>query len=478
VRLARSAALPVALALAVVAAKLPTLSTPLYWDEVGYAERGRWLAEGSLLWVLPGFRPAELFEGHPPGLQATLAILSLLFGWSIPLAHLVTLAFAVLAVTFLYLIGRHLYDAATGLLAALLLLLSPLFLAQAGFFLTDLPVMALGVASAYFALRRRFAAYAICAVYMLLIKETALAFMAALLAYLFVTDKRPLRDRLAATALYATPLLAIGLFLGFQKLVTGSFAWIIPDLPGRNTTLVDIRPTAVRSQARRVFDWIFVYQGRFVFSALVLVSLLTLRRWRAHPELLLYGLVLLASGGSFAVVTFLPRYVLPVFPFFYLASAWAVMRLVRARAWRLVAGGTAVAVSVAALVVEPFSENAEFNLRYLDVVATYREAAHAVVSDFPRATVLTTWPFTDVLTRPTLGYLPASVSRAQQVRVLGVDPTSAAPDAGQADLILVAVEPPGPGTEHLRDFARQERWRLVRRFERGEALSELYERPT
>ena len=51
-------------------------------------------------------------------------------------------------------------------------------------FLADIPVTALGVMSIYFALRKKYIPYLICAVFMVMIKETAMAIVFSLLVYM------------------------------------------------------------------------------------------------------------------------------------------------------------------------------------------------------------------------------------------------------------------------------------------------------
>src|ERR1051325_5050203 len=156
-------------------AKLSILNVPLYWDEMGWAHQAHWLSGVNLARALPGLRAADAFWGHPPALHLTLASLAKVFGYSIVLAHLIAICFAFIGVWFTFLLGRLLYDAKTGFFAALLLFLSPIYFAQSGMFLADMPVAALGVASVYFALRRKFWAYVVSATYMVFIKETSIA---------------------------------------------------------------------------------------------------------------------------------------------------------------------------------------------------------------------------------------------------------------------------------------------------------------
>src|SRR5438477_8140034 len=98
------------LVFAVVAAKLPVLHMPAYWDEMAWLSQAHKLAQGPLTAVWPGRYPPGAFFGHPAGLHLILASLSRVFGFSIGLAHVVALAFAAVAVCFTFLLGRRLFD--------------------------------------------------------------------------------------------------------------------------------------------------------------------------------------------------------------------------------------------------------------------------------------------------------------------------------------------------------------------------------
>lgn len=111
-------------------------------DEVAFLFQARTYAAGTLVApapALPEFfsipfvivRDGEWFGKYPPGYPLVLA-LGVLAGqpWLVnPIA-------AGLAVALVYRLGRRVYDAATGLLAALLLATSPFLLIQAGSFLS------------------------------------------------------------------------------------------------------------------------------------------------------------------------------------------------------------------------------------------------------------------------------------------------------------------------------------------------------
>ena len=153
----------VSLAVATILLKLPTLDTPAYWDEMGWLRQAYGLWEAGLRTAIPGLRPASAFWGHPPGLHLTLATLGKIFGVSVNTAHALTAVFAAVGVCGTFLLARFWYGARTAWLAALLLLLSPVYLAQSGLFLGDIPVTALGVLATYFVVTDRYVPYLACA---------------------------------------------------------------------------------------------------------------------------------------------------------------------------------------------------------------------------------------------------------------------------------------------------------------------------
>jgi len=456
------------LAAVVLVAKLPTVATPLYWDEMAWVSQSRWLAEHHLIQALPGWRPADLFWGHPPALHLTLAALAKVFGYSITLAHLIPIAFAVIGVWFAYLLGRMLYDTRTGIAAALLLLLSPIYFAQSGMFLSDAPVAALGLMSIYFALRRRFWPYLLTATYMALMKETSIALLAALLVYLVLESRPRTRAEWLSITRYAFPLAALGLFAAWQRLMTGHFFFIY-DPSHFDIALFQLTPEVVAAQLGDVTRMLFVEQGRWVLTAAIVINLVLHASARRRPELRLFALIVLFSGYSFAALFYLPRYLLPVLPYVYLLGAWSLMELVRPPAWRTPVLLLVVAFMVVSLATQPFTRNAEFNPRYLDVVRTHRAMTEHIAAEFPDARVLTAWPHTSQLIDPHLGYVTRGLRDVWSVRQRH--------PGDDADLILVSPTPSTEGMAELRAFVVSNGWRLVKRVENAPVVSELYARP-
>jgi hypothetical protein len=455
----------VAIIILVFACKASILDAPYYWDEAGWVGAARWLSEQSLLKALPGLRPAAAFWGHPPGLHVLLASLFKLFGDSPVVAHLLAVSFACLGVYFTYRLGSELYDRAAGACAALALFFSPVYFAQSGMFLADLPVAAVGVAAIHFALRKAYAAYLLSAIPLVLIKETGAAVVASLLLFLLVTNRRQPRQAIREVMRYGVPLAVIGGFVLWQKLVAGQFFFIY----GQPFQLIDMG-ARWWSKAWRIARFVFGEQLRFLLSLLILVAIGVATRWRRRPELLLFGTIFVAACAPFAFIYYLRRYLIPALPFFYILGMGALAALIRRPAARLAAAAALIALSLGSLSESPLRGNAEWNMAYLDVVRT-AQAMYAYVQErHPNARVLAVWPDSLNLQRPYIGYVkrPANVVRyteRTQLRDFDVLLLSAPSNSDQGFAAYAA--------RHVSSGALQ----LVKRVEKNGIISELYAKP-
>src|SRR5688500_15789215 len=463
-RLARTFASPsfgmVSLAVATILLKLPTLETPAYWDEMGWLRQAYWLSENNLLRAIPGLCAASAFWGHPPGLHLILATLGKVFGVSPTTAHALIAVLAALGVCATFLLARFWYGVRTALLAVLLLLLSPIYLSQSGMFLGDVPVAALGVLATYFLFKDRYVPYVACASCMVLLKETAIVLVVALLLYRFVVLYPIRQARLRDVARYSIPLAVIGAFILVQKATTGHFFFIYDF----DVELFQRTPALMRAQFRLITRAIFIDQYRFIFTALIVLSLLVNAKARRR-ELWLFAFVVALSGYSFSVLYYLPRYLLPVLPLFYILAAASLLDLARRPRLQLVAASAALGMMGWSLRAQHFTGNGEQHFRYLDIVAMHKAAIDRLARDHPGARVLTTWPHTGELTWPLFGYVHQPM-RTEHFRVES--------DLRAADIILVSQ--PSNGPEVLRELARRDAWRLILRQEKESAWIELYAR--
>ena len=436
---------------------------PYYWDEIQWAFGAYWLSEHNLVRAIPGLHPVRTFTFHPPALHIVLASLFKIFGESIWLAHVFIAFIGFLGVHFTYLLGKHLYGTTAGILAALFLFFTPMYFAQSVMFLGDLPVAAFGVIVIYFALTGRYLPYLITGSFFVLIKESALGVVVPLLCYLFITKWRKEDRKTAAVELirFSVPLAVIGLFFVAQKITTGYFSHLDADLTPKTMTW-----DVLFSEFKRITSWLFYYQFRILFVALILLNFLLFRKFLARKELLLFLLILICSGLVYTFISFLPRYILPVLPFLCLTASWSLTELIHNRTLQSLTGVMITALLVSTLSGGISFGTSEWNMKYVDAVNGQKQMTQYLQQKHSNEKILTARPQRNYLLYPYAGFVDAPL---RVVPFIGEKESF-----GQADLILISEAPGNRFDYQLRDYAKQKQLPLIKRIQEGNFLSELY----
>lgn len=112
-----------------------------------------------------------------------------------------------------------------------------------------------------------------------------------------------------------------------------------------------------------------------------------------------YILMLSAVGGAI-----LPRYLLPVFPLFFVVTVVLIWRLPKWAA-RAICGVAAGCFVPAWFINPPYPFPYEDNLSYADFIRLHQRAAQFLETQPSDLRILTAWPASDELTRPFLGYV-------------------------------------------------------------------------
>jgi hypothetical protein len=102
----------------------------------------------------------------------------------------------------------------------------------------------------------------------------------------------------------------------------------------------------------------------------------------------------------------LERYLMPVLPLFYIATAAALSTLTQAprrAATALMASGFVVCIFFSSPVPYPFENNSAF----VTFVRLQREAAEMLEARYSAHTIYSAWPLPDALRRPEFGYVSA-----------------------------------------------------------------------
>ena len=388
--------------LIVFGCKVTILNLPYHWDEMGaYIRPSHFLVHNGLWQAIPGFHYPYAFFGHPPGLYLTLAFLHKFVGEKIWISHLLAIVCSFGGVYFTYLLASHVCNRMTGLLASVLLFFTPIYFAQSGLVHGDLFVTTIGIMCVYYALKNQYAAYLICGIYLVMLKESAAAIIVAVLLYLYFEGRKQPAITMKLLQ-YAIPLFVLCSFFIIQKSVTGMF---LPN-PYFNTHSFLI-PSA------QSLAWVFYLQGRIVLTLLILYIAVFNTKQFWTKEFALFLLIGLFFVGTYSFVYFLPRYILPALPYFCIFGAYAIVLLFRNTKIQLL-----LVAMIVALFIRQFHGagsccgSFETDMQYVDIVTTHKAACKYVEETYPQKTVLALWPLSSALREPYLGYVDKPVKIA------------------------------------------------------------------
>ena len=458
----------------------PLLRLPYFWDEAGYyIPAARDLLAGSLI---PHSTPSN---AHPPLVLAWLALSWKFFGESQWVTRCAMLLLAAFSLTGFYRLARTVSNPTVAAASTFLTAAYPVFFAQSSLAHVDLPAAGLTFWALDAHFRRQSIRAAIWFSLAALAKETAILVPLSLVvwklierntavrAYFKTDDVGACGSRLAVLS----PLIAIVPLAAWYAyhytrtgFVFGNPEFLRYNLQG-NFHLVRI----ILALLLRVFQTV----GYMNLYVLTLACLLAMRypalsdppfgqrpttndqrqETRLRPRIplqiqftflaiaVVYVLALSILGGAP-----LARYILPIVPLFILVCVSTIWR--RMRAWRPVLAVAAAGFVLALFVNPPYGFAPEDNLAYRDYIRLHQAAEGFIQTKYPHARVLTAWPASDELSRPSLGY----VSRAMQVvRIedFTAEQLFAASDArSQFDVALVFSTKVQPGHTFF------DKWRL------------------
>lgn len=450
----------------------PLRGLPFYWDEAGYYAMASLDFCRHALLIPQSTWPT----GHTPLVPAVVGTAWRIFGVSPSVARTAILLLAAATVAATYGLGRQVLPAGLGMRAdeaqrsgsnwepaawaAALMAVSPLFFVQSGMLHIDLAA-GLFTTLAMAALlpetniqsskleardpipllsRRGLTAFAAAGSLAILSKETAVILMPAAWAYAWLVRRE---RRLASWLTLAFPLLPLAAWTIYYHHATGFWTGNGDYLKyNLYSTLDPVR--FLLSLLRRLyqlfiggFNWLLVLVALAgvwwrrsksgVRSRESEVSSVEKVRW--HPGVARFssvdrftGFLLLAGGLSAVSVVFhslvggalLRRYLLPVFPVFFVSTTGLAWRLPRrwARSLCLLLAGCFVG---SWFINPPYPFAFEDNLAYADFIQLHQVAARYLEDHQGEARILSAWPATGELVTPFLGYV------TRPLRVVAID---------------------------------------------------------
>ncbi|HMB45782.1 MAG TPA: glycosyltransferase family 39 protein [Candidatus Methanoperedens sp.] len=270
------------------------------------------------------------FFAKPPFVFLSLGILFKIFGYSPELIHIFMMIFSLGAIIFTYKVGEILAGKEIACSASFLLAFSPMFIAQSVNLNFDLPSMALLMATYYFLLKKNHIIAALSGIMLVMTKEIGILFMAAaLLSKILINYIGERKIGKAAITARIIPIIVFIIWAYGNYIRRGWF--LFP----RDSPIIKLDSIFNENLTMRL-EQLFVINFNWILTILILCSLI-LWAYRRHEsfdrekmEMLLP--LILFSLFFFVVVApirdfNLPRYVIVLYPAFYLASAWGVSGL-------------------------------------------------------------------------------------------------------------------------------------------------------
>ncbi|MFZ3167391.1 MAG: glycosyltransferase family 39 protein [Candidatus Methanoperedens sp.] len=311
----------------IMAYTLYFIDLPPWWD-------GTTTAVTSLDTVKNNINLYVDFFGKPPFIFLSLGTLFKIFGYSPEMIHVFMMVFSIAGIIFTYKVGEILGGEEIAYGASFLLAFSPLFIAQSVNLNFDLPSMALLMAAYYFYLKKNYVFLAIYGTMLVMTKEIGILFIAALLLSTIINytaEKRSNKYKLRAAL--TAQLIPIIIFIGWAYGNYTRKGWFLfpRDSPIMKFDSIFNENLIMRSEQLLIINY------NWILTILIICSILIWSYSYRHRQresfdrekikmllpLILFSLLFFITVAPIRDFN-LPRYVIVLYPAFYLASAWAI----------------------------------------------------------------------------------------------------------------------------------------------------------
>lgn len=304
--------------------RIPDLSLPLFWDELGVYGRGILYMTDHGPGMLPSSLPPELSRGHPLFFYFFFALGGWLTNFSLEVLHTMALLVTLGVFASVWFAGRILAGEWYGLAGALLLMFMPNIYAQSTLILPEMMLALLTFLALFFFYQKNFKWYLIMAGLALLTKESALVIPLATAFFALLTIAR---RKWTDLGIALSPVLIFALFLLIQRIQNGWYFFPY------HVELVSLKPEDIFSKTGRITSLLFIEQGRWAFSILLLMGGITgaVRwiRYQARPSafFLLCSIYFLGFLSFSALNFYMDRYYLSFFPVLGIFAVWSLREI-------------------------------------------------------------------------------------------------------------------------------------------------------
>jgi hypothetical protein len=367
----------------------PTRHLPFHWDSAAFAiNAAKNLYETNFN---PLIASGSEFA-HPPLYPALIALSWKIFGDSRLVTHLTILPFFILLLTSAYFMGKKIHTPKTGIIAAVLVAVTPFVLAELGMPYLDLAAGALAAAGLTAWLFNR-PKLAILFISLAVLTKFTVIILLIPIIYTSIKQKR------SGIVYWLIPIGLMCLWLFYHHTVTG---WWLT-LPGRDTVL-KLDPVSLFNSLKFVFYVFFIRQGRWLLTLILLIASKSLRQ--RSFLLIAIGCPLLA----YAITgEFIPRYAIAVLPAFYVLSVTAIFKIIKQPYSQLVILAI-IFLFISSLrpqIPDPNSFQFRINedLSYQDHIQIGQEVGKFLETNYPEKTIIGSFPQLYQLTEPWQGYI-------------------------------------------------------------------------
>lgn len=303
------------------------LNVPFFWDESWvYGPAVQLMADNG-----PGLLPDSLNDwysrGHPLMFHFLAGTWINLFGNSLIAIHLFPLFISVLLLLTLYVAGGRLGGWQMGLFASLLMLIQASFLAQSAMVLPEILLAFFTLLTLISYVKGNYLLAGITGTFAVLTKETGIIIVSSILLYDFISkllqkEKFFSRKNITGLVWLCVPFLVMAGFLLIQYFQKGWFFY------PQHLKLVETGMDSILNKLGIFYQVLFIKNGMIAITLVFLASAIFvfIDKQKIESNLLRFswiGLIYLVFFSLFSSLNFFTnRYLLPVFPIYFVIVAW------------------------------------------------------------------------------------------------------------------------------------------------------------
>ncbi len=242
------------------------LNLPYFWDELGVYSRAAIYLTKNGIGILPNNLPDEISRGHPILVAFLFSIPFKIFGIKIMVARLFAYLIYCFGAYYVYGIFKIYVKNWDAVMASIIVIIQPIFLSQSILIFPELPLMVFTLAAIYYYLKNRYIPLLITLSFAILIKESALVLPVAFALSNYSFNKQIKKSFL----ILFIPIFVFVTFLIVQKIQNGYYLYPL------HQHLMDFNLVTVINKILEQLHFIFIDQGRFIFSGITLFSVILL----------------------------------------------------------------------------------------------------------------------------------------------------------------------------------------------------------